>query len=179
MEFSTTAESVLFYIACISTSIFSLKIILMSLGGSLHHDPSFASDAGHSDGDFGVFSINSILCFFMGAGWIGLASLREWGISFELTIIYSLIGGIFCTLLFIACLYYAKKLNHDVKPFTTKIGEIGTVYRKINAYGIGQVIIRNKIIKATANTPIDSFKSIRVLEDKEIDTQTVVKVEIV
>ena len=179
MEFvTTTAEKVFFYIACVSTIIFGIKIIIMSFIGDLHHDASFVSDAGNSTSDFGVFSINSVLCFFMGTGWVGLASLREWGVTLAPSMVLAVAGGIFCTFIFCGFLYLSKKLNHDVKPFSVKAGDVGTVYMRINAHGIGQVMVRNKIVKATSDQDIDSFKSVRFLEDKEIDINTVTKVEI-
>ena len=177
MYFSTTDESVLFYIACVATVLFCIKIVLMSIGGDFHHDSSFISDAGHSDSDFGVFSINSILCFFMGAGWVGLAALSEWDFTLYPSLALAVAGGVFCTLLFCGCLFISKKLNHDVKAFSVNIGDTGTVYMRINANSIGQIMIKNKIIKATSDKTIESFKSVRILEDKEIDTNTVVKVE--
>lgn len=175
--FDTTSETVLFYIAYIASTLFILKIILMFIGGDTDSDSSFASDAGDSDGDFGAFSINSILCFFMGSGWVGLASLKEWGFSLYPALFISILGGFFSSLLLIIFLFFAKKLNQDTKPFSVKNGETGSVYLKIPAFGIGKISIKNRIIKATSEKTIESFKPIRVLEDKDIDINTVVKVE--
>jgi len=175
MEFATRTEYVLFYIGCISSLLFLFKFILMCFGEDLDND--FLADAGDSDGDFTVFSINVILCFLMSFGWVGLALIKEWGFSFYSGIGLAFVGGIIASSFFIFLLSLAKSLDHTPKPFSLKRGDLGLVYSRITAHGIGKVNIQNRIVKATSDSLIQSFAPIIVLEDTIIHTNTVVKVK--
>jgi len=177
MEFATKAEYVLFYMACISSGLFLIKIIMMFIGGDFEGDHDFSADAGDSDGDFGAFSINAIICFFMAFGWFGFASITEWGISFYPSMGIAFGAGTAASLFFSFSLGLAKKLAHEPTPPSVYKGDVGIVYRKIPSFGIGEVTVNNNNIKATSDELIDSFKRIQILEDKEIDTNTVVKVK--
>jgi len=177
MELATTAQTVLFYMGCISSGLFIIKIILMFVGGDFEGEGfDFESDAGDSDGDFGVFSINSIACFFMGLGWVGLASLKEWGFTLYPSLGIGFVAGLLSAGLLITLLGFAKKLNHEPVTPSLKKGDIGDVYSKIPAFGIGKIRVNNIIVQATSDKDLASFTRIRVLEDMKIDTNSVAKV---
>ena len=176
MEFATRAEYVLFYMGAIASGLFIAKIILMWLGGDFEGEADFEPDAGDSDGDFGVFSINAMICFFMALGWFGFAALTEWGFTFYPAIGIGVVAGVSCSLLFSISLGFAKKLNHVAATPTLKKGEVGQVYTKIPAHGIGKVTVDNKIMKATSDKELESFQRVKVLEDIVINTNSVVKV---
>jgi len=177
MEMATTAQTVLFYIACIASGLFILKIIIMFIGGDFEGAMlDFESDAGDSDGDFGVFSLNSIACFFMGFGWVGLASLKEWGFSLYHSLALGFLAGTLATGLLIGLLSLAKKLNHEPSTPRLSKGDTGDVYSKIPAYGIGKIRVNNKIVQATSDKDLESFTRVRVLEDIVINTNAVAKV---
>jgi len=177
MELATTAQTVLFYIACIASALFIVKIVIMFIGGDFEGDMfDFESDAGDSDGDFGVFSINSIACFFMGFGWVSLAALKEWGFTLYPSLGFGFVAGLFSAGLLIGLLSLAKKLNHEPDAPILKKGDIGDVYSKIPAYGIGKIRVNNKIVQATSDKDLASFTRIKVLEDIEINTNAVAKV---
>lgn len=175
MEFASTAQTLLFYMACIASALFVVKILIMFLGVDLEGD-LFDSDAGDSDGDFGVFSINSITCFFMSLGWVGLAALKEWGFTLYPSLVMGVVAGIFSAGLFIGLLGSARKLNHEPDTPLLRKGAVGDVYSRIPAFGIGKVRVDNKIVPATSDKDIDSFTRIKVLEDIEINTNSVAKV---
>lgn len=176
MDFATRAEYILFYMGAISSGLFIVKIILMWVGGDFEGDADFEADAGDSDGDFGVFSINAMICFFMALGWFGLAALKEWGFTFYPALAIGVVAGVACSLLFSLSLAFAKKLNHETPTPSLKKGDTGQVYSKIPAYGIGKVTVDNRIVKATSEKALDSFQRIKVLEDTVINTNAVVKV---
>lgn len=175
MEFASTAQTVLFYMACIASALFIVKIVIMFVGGDFEGD-MFDSDAGDSDGDFGVFSINSIACFFMGLGWVGLAALKEWGFTLYPSLAMGVGAGIFSAGLLISLLGLARKLNHEPDTPHLRKGAVGDVYSRIPAYGIGKIRVDNKIVPATSDKDLDSFTRIKVLEDIEINTNAVAKV---
>ena len=176
LETATTAQTVLFYIACISSGLFLVKIFIMFIGGDLEGMSDFEADAGDSDGDFGVFSINTISCFFMGFGWLSLAALKEWDFSLYSSLLVGTSGGILAAGLLIGLLFLAKKLNSEPDvPFLEK-GDLGIAYTRIPAKGVGKIQIGNNIVKATSEKYISSFTRIKVLEDITIDNNAVAKV---
>jgi len=177
VEFSTTAEYVLFYMACISSGLFLIKMILMLVGGDIDDGVDFSADAGDTDTNFGVFSINSILCFLMTFGWSGFAAINEWGINFYPSMAIAFVAGSLAALLLSSLLFFAKKLEHEPDVPTVRVGDTGQVYTRIPAAGVGKISISNKIMKATSEEDLDSFVPVRVLEDKEINSDTIVKVE--
>jgi len=177
MEFATKAEYILFYMACISSGLFLIKIIMMFVGGDFEGDHDFSADAGDSDGDFGVLSVNAVICFFMAFGWFGFAAITDWGIAFYPSMGIAFTAGLAAATLLSVSLGFAKKLAHEpATPYLRK-GDVGQVYNRIPAHGIGKVTVNNKIVKATSDKAIESFKRIRILEDKKINTNAVVKVE--
>jgi len=178
MEFATRTEYILFYMAAVSSGLFIIKILLMFIGGDFDsHDVDFSSaDAGDSDGDFGVFSTNALLCFFMGLGWFGLAAFKEWGFTRVPALGIGLLAGVLCSLFFSILLGFAKKLNATPEPASIKKDSLGQVYSRIPAHGIGKINVDNKIVNATSDTTLESFQRIKVLEDVVIDPNSVVKV---
>jgi len=158
MEFATKAEYVLFYMACISSGLFLIKIIMMFIGGDFEGDHDFSADAGDSDGDFGVFSVNAVICFFMAFGWFGFAAITEWGINFYPSMGIAFSAGIAAATLLSVSLGFAKKLAHEpATPYLRK-GDVGQVYTRIPAHGIGKVTVNNRTIKATSDKEIAKNK---------------------
>ncbi len=177
MEFTTMSEQILFYMGAISSALFIVKLLLMLIGGDLEGgDFEFEADAGDSDGDFSALSVNSVLCFFMGLGWVGLASLTEWGYSFYPSLGLGFLGGLASSCLFSGLFFFAKKLNHTPDTPTVKKGDTGQVYIKIPQHGIGKIRVNNQIVQATCDEELRSFTPIEVLEEKTIDINTVVRV---
>jgi len=178
MELDTAAQTILFYIACISSGLFIVKIGIMLTFGHMDVHSYGTPDAGDSDGDFHVFSVNTIACFFMGFGWSGLASLREWGFELLPSLAIGVAGGILSSGLLITLLTLAQKLTNVPETPSLKKGDIGEVYSTIPAFGIGKIRVNNKIVQATSDEDIASFAQIKVLEDIVINTNAVAKVTI-
>lgn len=122
------------------------------------------------------YIIIAILCFFMGLEWVDLASLKEWGFSSYPSLGLGFLGGLAASGLFSISFYFVKKLNHEPPSPMVNKGDLGDVYRKIPAYGIGKIRIKNKTMPATSDEEIPSFTPIEVLEDKTIDINAVVRV---
>ena len=174
----TTAQTVLFYMACISTTFFTFKIVLMLIMGNFLEVDfiSFEADAGDSNDDFGVISINSVVCFFVGFSWVSLASLRDWGFTIYPSLGFGLLAGLLSSGLLVFLLSLARKLDNVPKNVILKAGSEGIVYNKIPEKGIGKVRIDNKIILATSSEPLSSFTRIKLLEDIEVNTNQIASV---
>lgn len=81
------------YIAIFSTIFFIIKFIIFSfIGENTHLSGDF--DTADTETFFDFFSIQSILAFLMGFGWIGLASFSQWCLSASISVLLSVITGI-------------------------------------------------------------------------------------
>lgn len=175
-----TDSTVYFTMAMVGTLFFILRMITLLFGGGDGGD----FDLDHADGveshpgGFSFFSILSILSFLMGAGWLGLACRREWGLSAPISALSA--GGFGFLLMTFSSfgIYQMRKMNqsgsYDVKNC---IGSIGRIYLKVPAkgQGRGQIEIsvdgRRKILPAvSASTEIASFAAARVVGVQEDET---------
>jgi len=145
--------------ALAGTVLYVIKIGLVLLGGdSGDADLGGDGEMGHSSGDtFAVFSLQSVLAFFMGTGWMGLASLNEWMLSPVATFFLSVGFGIALMMLNAVLMFGVHKLNKEVHyDIKSSIGHIGKVYLVIpkKGDGMGQVQIdvsgRNMVMKAVS-----------------------------
>ncbi len=149
----------------------------------------FAGDAGDfetdvdfdTDASFTMFSLLSILAFFMGAGWMGLACRLDWGLG---RLASALIAtGFGFTLLVAASLMTAgmRRLNRHIDyDLNTAIGKTGRVYLTVPAKGKGhgQIEItvsgRKKILRAMSSEgKIEAFADVTVLEARDDETLVV------
>src|SRR5688572_3673480 len=91
-----------------------------------------------SDASFSFLSVLSILGFFMGAGWMGLACRLDWGLG---RLSSSLIAAGFGFSMMIAASgmsYYARRLNQTIDyDIRTAVGRIARVYLTIPEKGQG------------------------------------------
>jgi hypothetical protein len=161
--------------AVVGTAFFVLKLLLSLLfgdGGDLDGD---VSAIGESDSAFSLFSTLSILAFFMGAGWMGLACRVDW----ELNSLVSAAAatGFGSTLMLTASgmMAMARRLNRVVEyDLATAVGHTATVYMSIPAKGEGRGQIkvavsgRLKTLDAISDGPkIPEFQSVKVLSVRD------------
>ena len=129
---------VYFLIAVISTTIFVIKVILMFMGA----DDSLDISDDSSDA-FELVSIQSILAFLMGFGWIGLAARNEWGMNSILSLIVGGLFGFAMMLLVTFLMKQVKKLNKSAKfDINDCIGIIGKAYTDLKPDELGQVQVK-------------------------------------
>lgn len=164
--------------AGVGTVLYLIKVLLLFVGSDAdagdieietHVDASDHIDGGES---FSVVSIQSLLAFLMGAGWIGLAARREWHLD---TLKSAVAAGLFGLLMatFSALLTFRiKKLNsRSTFNFKSLIGMSGRVYMTIpeKGQGAGQVEInvggRQRIVEAHSRKErIESFAQVVVVD---------------
>jgi len=159
-----------YYIAIFSTILFVLKLILFSLtGGDSEVVTDFNTEM-ETDVSFNFFSIQSILAFLMGFGWMGYAGLKQLTFSQSGNFIVAFAVGFIFMFISSALLFTAKKLEKNVKKDkTTAIGKTGRAYTSMEPNAIGQVEIdingQLSVVNAKneTNTKINAFDTVKVV----------------
>ena len=153
--------------ALLGTILFVIRMLLMFVVG-VDGDIDI-EDVEHGTG-FSLFSLQSIIGFFMGAGWAGLAARMEWGLE---TAPAALIAGGFGFVLMVLSalmMFAALRLKHEVSyEMSDATGKIGTVYMTIpkKGAGTGQVRVsisgRQMTVDAVSSgEKIEAFTAVRV-----------------
>lgn len=166
-----------FLMAAVGTTLYIIKTILVLTSGDAGDgDLSDSSDleVDHIDGGatFSLVSLQSILAFFMGTGWIGLACVREWNIENPQAILYSAGFGFLMMLMSAFLTFQIKKLNtNPVSNIKSAAGKTGRAYTNIpeKGSGAGQVEItvdgKQQILQAmSSGEGINAFDAVRVDE---------------
>ena len=159
------------YIAIASTIFYLLKLLLFFIfGGDTEVHADFDSET-ETDVSFNFLSVQSILAFLMGFGWLGLACLNQWNMNIVHTSLISTAFGIVLMTATAWLMYQVKKLNHIiVVDINACVGKIGKSYTHFapNEKGKIEVEINNQIniLDAINNTEeeIPAFKEIKVIK---------------
>jgi hypothetical protein len=158
--------------ALVGTVFFMLRLVFALFfggdGGDLDGD---LSAAGHADSAFSMFSLLSILAFFMGAGWMGLTCRVDWGLSSMVAAMSAAGFGFVLMLMASALMAFARTLNQVVEyDVNTAVGRTASVYMSIpeRGQGRGQIKVsvsgRLKMMEAVSTGPkIPEFRTVKVL----------------
>ena len=171
------ADAVVYLVmAVIATLLFLIRLgfsMAGADGGDFDVDGDFDSDA-----SFAIFSVLSILAFFMGAGWMGLAARLDWGLG-RLASSFVSAGFGFTMMLAAAGLsHLARRLDRTVEyDLRTAVGRTARVYLTVPAagQGSGQVEVsvsgRRKILRAISNGPqLEAFSSVTIVGTRDDET---------
>ena len=176
--------------ALLGTSLFLLKMIMLFAGGDSDADIGDAdvgdADLGdsHMDGaeSFTLVSVQSILAFFMGAGWMGLACREEWMLD-KLPAMGAAVAFGFAMMVLSSYLNLKiKSLNANPvnKIDENAVGHTGRAYTNIPAKGegMGQVEItlngKQQILQAnSAGDAIKAFTNVKVVKVDDSGNLTV------
>ena len=160
-----------YYIALGSTILFILKMLIFTIfGGDAEVQTDFNTSF-ETDASFDFLSIQSILAFLMGFGWLGLACLQNFELRLRFAVLIAAIFG-FVMMYFSAWLMFCiKKLNHRVKKdFSKSIGLCGRAYTSFGAHAKGQIEITfnnqlsvEEAINDTDNE-IKAFSNIKIVK---------------
>ena len=176
-EVANHGTDVLAYLimALVGTLLFLIRLAFaLFAGGDSDFDTDM--DAGvDSDVSFTFFSLLSILAFFMGAGWMGLACRVDWSLSGEVSALIAAGFGVSMMMLAAGLAYGTRRLNKQVSyDATTAIGKTARVYLTIPAKGegTGQVEVtisgRRMIRRAGSTGPqIEAFTDVTVKEVRD------------
>ncbi len=170
-----TLENVLkiyFYIAIFATVLFVLKLFIFSVFGGdseVHSDFTSETDA---DISFNFLSIQSILAFLMGFGWMGYTCIHQLGIETHLkTFLISFCIGVIFMFLNAFLMFLVRKLEKNVKADkNTALNRMGKAYTSFAPNSMGQVEIEisgkltvENAMNAT-DDQINSFDPVRVIK---------------
>ena len=131
-----------YYIAVFSTIIFAIKLAIFAFAGA---DTEVVTDFNteiDTDISFNFFSIQSILAFFMGFGWMGYAGAKQFGMSMAQHLTIAILVGIVFMLITSSLFFLVKKLEKNVKKDkATALNRTGKSYTTFAPKGNGQIEI--------------------------------------
>jgi hypothetical protein len=161
---SMFAQEALFFTvpALLGTAVFLVQLVLMTVGGDLHHgnaaDAAVAGDSGDSTDAFKLLSVQSIAAFLMGFGWGGLGGR----VGFDWPMPSSLMLGAGLGVVFVWVLGLLMKTMYGLESSGNvhagdAVGREGSVYASVPAAksGRGQVRVvigqRERIYNAVSD----------------------------
>lgn len=165
--------AVYFALASIATLLFLIKLALQFLGGG--------SDTGVDTGDldaqmgstaaFTLFSTLSVLCFFMGVGWMGLACRVSWGLGSTASSAIATVFGVALMFLCAGMMHGLRRMAHAPSyDVSSAIGSTVSVYLTIPPIGGGKGLVevtvsgRRKVLEAVSTSDeIPSFSEAMVV----------------
>jgi hypothetical protein len=164
--------------ALIGTVFFVLRLLIALFFGDGGDVDGDLADVGGGDGAFSLFSLLSILAFFMGAGWMGLTCRVDWGLGSMVSAAAATGFGMVLMLMASGLMAFARSLNQSVEyDLETAVGHTASVYMSIpeRGEGRGQIKVtvsgRMKMMDAISNgPPIPEFRSVKVLEVRDDGT---------
>lgn len=166
-------------LALLGTIFFVLRLVIaLFFGGDGGDVDGDLSDVGHGDSTFSMFSLLSILAFFMGAGWMGLTCRINWDLSSMTSAIAAAGFGFVLMAMASGLMALTRSLNQVVEyDLGTAVGHTASVYMSIPAKGQGRGQIkvtvsgRLKMMDAVSNGPrIPEFRSVRVVSVRDDGT---------
>lgn len=164
-----------YYLALFATIFFGIKLIIFTIFGGdgceVQTDFNIEMD---SDPSFSFLSLQSILAFLMGFGWMGYACLHEFKFSQITTLLCAIVIGLIFMFIMAFLMFSVKKLEKNVKKdLATSIGKTGKAYTNFDNNGYGKIEIevsgQLSIIDAynMTDTPIKSFETVEVIGQKD------------
>jgi hypothetical protein len=130
-----------------------------------------SADAHHLDSaaSFKIFTMQSILAFFMGFGWLGLACRLEWGLGYFLSGSFACLFGASLLLFTAFLMSQVYRLNAvRTRNLYQTLGDGGKVYLTIPEDGKGKVqaVVDGsmKIVDAVSKSGrIEQFKEVEIV----------------
>jgi len=158
--------------AVVGTLYFVVQLFLMNAGGDLDFDVDADGLHGHdATGEIRILSLQSISAFFMGAGWMGLAAYRLLDLSFGLSAMVAILGGVAAGWLIVSTSKLVLKLqssgNIDIGD---TVGLAGDVYVQVPPAGHGRgrvkLVVQNRLREYDAvqdgDVPLPSGTRVKV-----------------
>lgn len=163
-------QNIFLVISLFSTIFYIVKMCLfLFLGGDVEVDSDFDSLC-DTDPSFSFFSIQSMLAFFMGFGWVGLFALTQLKASILISVICAFFVGIIFMFISAWLMFMVKKLDKRiVVDLNTIVGTTGKAYTLFKPKSEGQIEI-------VINNKLDILRAIN-MTDEEIEAFAQIKVE--
>lgn len=175
MALQFTAEQILkgyYYIALFATILFALKLVIFSFLGT--GDSEVSSDfnsSADSDPSFNFLSIQSIIAFLMGFGWMGYAGLKQIGLGQGTNLAVAFAVGFMFMFVMSFLMFSVRKLEKTVKKDKSgAVQTVGRAYTSFEPLGFGQIEIeingKLSVVNASNLTEenIGAFELIKVIK---------------
>ena len=161
-------SSLYLWLAIAMTFLFVLKLIAFSWFGM--DDGSGDLVGTDVDTGFSFISLQSVLAFLMGFGWLGYTAIK-FNFSALISVIFAIVGGLILMGISVWLVFLMRKLNSTPKyDLNSLVEKTGTSYTRFDANGTGKIQIefngKLETFDAWNDTeePIESFKNIKVLK---------------
>lgn len=160
-----------YYLAIFATLIFTIKLILFTITGGDGSEVSgdFTSEI-DTDLSFNFLSVQSVLAFFMGFGWMGYAGIHQFRFSNWVSFCVALAVGVVFLVGTAYLMFGVKKLEKTVKKdYSKALNQTGKAYTAFPPKGQGQVEIeineQLSVVDAVNNSEeeIKAFERIKVV----------------
>lgn len=160
-----------FYVALFSTVVFVLKMLLfMIVGGDSEVSADFNTET-DTDPSFSFISIQTVIAFFMGFGWMGYAGLHQFEFGQIFNLVLALLVGFIFMFVTAYLMFLAKKLEKNVeKDYSTALNKVGKAYTSFEPKAKGQVEIeisgQLSVVNAVnqSDEKINSFDMVKVVK---------------
>ncbi len=170
-DFLANAWKIYYYVAWFATIFFVIKLSVFAIvGGGTEVGGDFNTEF-DTDTSFDFISLQSLLAFLMGFGWMGYAGLQQFGLTHIVTFLSAFAVGLFFMFASAYLMFSVKKLEKNVKKDkTTAIGKTGKAYTNFEPKGQGQieVEINGQLTVAdsinTEDFAISAFEMVKVIK---------------
>ena len=162
---------IFFWVGVVSTVFFILKLGIYLLVGGFSELTLDFNTIGETDTSFDFLSVEAILSFLMGFGWVGFLAFKMWKFSLILSILVGVVFGILLAVFYTFLMFSIKKL--DKSPKLTEEDYLvakGKAYTNIPAGGEGQaeLEINRKLnvvhVFNNSNEEISAFTQVKVVK---------------
>lgn len=158
-------------VSIFSTVFYIIKLALfIFIGGDSEVDANFDAVT-ETETSFSFLSVQSILAFFMGFGWSGLAAITQFEAEAKTALLIAIVIGLAFMYTSAYLMFSIKKLNKRIKiDYTQLTGKSGKTYTSIEPHSEGQIEIslNNKLSIINAinadNEKIEAFSLIKVIK---------------
>ena len=160
-----------FYIAIFATILFVIKMLMFTVvGGDSEVSADFNTET-DVDPSFNFISIQTVIAFFMGFGWMGYAGLHQFEFGQIINFVISFIVGLVFMFGTGYLMLLTKKLEKNVKKDkSTALNQVGKAYTSFEPNSMGQVEVdingQLSVVNAKNNTSekINAFDSVKVVK---------------
>lgn len=154
-----------YLIAMFATILFVIKLVLFTIAGSDSEVMADFNTETDTDASFSFLSIQSILAFLMGFGWMGYAALKQFGLNIIISVILALIVGAIFMWVNTFLMFKVRSLESSVnKDKKSAIGNTGKAYTHFDKRGYGKIEVEISGQLTVVNAFNDSDKEIKSFE---------------
>ena len=170
-----TIGQIYYYIAIFATLVFVIKLIMFTVFGFDHEVNGDFTTEIDADPSFNFLSLQAILAFLMGFGWMGYAGLNQFEFSQLVTVLSSLAVGLVFMFATAFLMFSVRKLEKSVKKDkSTAIGKTGKAYTDFAPKSAGQIEIEingQLSVSEAINTTDEEIKAFEIIKVIKVENE--------